>query len=227
MAEAPPPTETIYVRLLDEGTDVWRPTQGRRVGPMTYEVLPAPGNAPQDETWEFTPGRIVKCGWQPDIGGSGLIVSALALAPPDLLARPRSVVEFLGRRDPGHAPWIDTLIDGKPLEQIVAAATGTRTKDPSDLQGSDPHMLLPPHGNLLGGLGRIQPLLCSGCREPGCHPVDTAIEVFDDVVVWSEFTEGNHPTQLPSIGPFVFDRKQYEAAVALAVEWDTADDAGR
>lgn len=227
MTTPPPPPDTIYVRLLHEGTDVWRPTRGRRVGPMTFEILPTPDYDAGAERWEFAPGSIVNCDWQPNIGVPGPIVSALALAPPEVRARRRSVVVFVGRRDPGYAPWIDTLIDGKPLEQIVATATGTRTKDPSDLQGSDPHMLLPPHGNLLGGLGRIQPLLCSGCREPGCHPVDAAIEVYDDVVVWSEFTEGNHPTQLPSIGPFVFDRKQYEAAVALAVEWDTADDAGR
>lgn len=219
MTTAPSPTETIYVRLLDEGTNVWRPTQGRKVGLMTYEVLATSDYDPQGEQWEFAPGRIVKCGWQPKSGGPALIATEPAVAPPDLRARPRSVVEFVGRRDPGYAPWIDTLIDGKPLEQIVAETLGTRTKDPKDLQGSDPHMLLPPHGNLLGGLGRIQPLLCSGCREPGCHPVSAAIEVFDGEVVWSEFDEGNHPTRLSSVGPFVFDRKQYEVAVARAVEW--------
>lgn len=228
MVEPPPPPDTIYVRLLHEGTDVWRPTQGRRVGPMTYEVLPAPGNAPQGETWEFTPGRIVKCNWQPNIGGPGLMVSALALAPPDLLARPRSVVEFLGRRDPGYAPWIDTLIDGKPLAQIVEAAEELRErKGAGPWEGSEPYELLPPKGSLLGGHGGVQLLVCAGCREPGCDPVFAAIEVFDDVVAWSEFHQGNVTTNLPSVGPFVFDRKQYEAAVARAVEWDTADDAGR
>ncbi len=40
--------------------------------------------------------------------------------------------------------------------------------------------------------------------------------IFDDVVVWSEFEEGNVTAKLPSMGPFVFDRKQYEAAVARA-----------
>jgi hypothetical protein len=213
------PTETIYIRLLDEGTDVWRPTLGRRVGPMTYEVLPTPNYDPGDEKWEFVPGRVVRCGWQEKSVGPALIASGLAVAPLDLSGRPRNVVDFVGRRDPGYAPWIDTLIDGKPMEQIGAATTGTRTKDPKGLQGSDPHMLLPPHGNVLGGLGRIQALLCAGCREPGCHPVSAAIEVFDDVVVWSEFEEGNVTTKLPSMGPFVFDRKQYEAAVARAVEW--------
>jgi hypothetical protein len=217
---APAPTETIYVRLLDEGTVVWRPTQGRKVGPMTFQVLPTPRYDPKNERWEFVPGRVVNCRWEERSGGPAFIACEPAAAPADLRAHPRSVVEFVGRRDPDYAPWIDTVIDGKPLEQIVATSIGTRTKDPKNLQGSDPHMLLPPHGNLPGGLGRIQPLLCSGCREPGCHPVSAAIEVFDDVVVWSEFEEGNVTNKLPSIGPFVFHRKQYEAAVARAVEWD-------
>lgn len=228
MAEPPPPTETIYVRLLHEGTDVWRPTQGRRVGPMTFEVLAAPSHAPEDDELEFGPGSVVRCGWKPRSVGPALIATELAVAPPDLRSRPRSVVEFVGRQDPGYAPWIDTLIGGQPLEEVIASAGELpRPKEANHWQGAEPHTLLPPHGTLLGGRGALQLLVCAGCREPGCDPVHAAIEVFDDVVVWSEFTEGNHPTQLPSIGSFVFDRKRYEAAVARAVEWNTADDAGR
>ncbi len=48
---------TIYVRLLDEGTDVWRPVRASRVGSSTYEITRQP--VPQDEVWSFQPGDIV------------------------------------------------------------------------------------------------------------------------------------------------------------------------
>jgi hypothetical protein len=50
----------IYVKLLDEGVDVWRPVTAALVGPeRTYEVL---GEEPLDERWEFGPGTVVVCG---------------------------------------------------------------------------------------------------------------------------------------------------------------------
>ena len=209
------------MRLLDEGTDVWRPTQGRRVGPMTFEVMPTPDYSAECQEWEFAPDRVVVCRWEAKSGGRTSIACGPALTPPDLRTRPRNIVEFVGRSELGDAPWIDTVVDETPLEQIVAAAEELKgRKGAGPWQGSEPHELLPPRGSLLGGRGGVQLLVCAGCREPGCDPVYAAIEVFDDVVVWSEFGQGNVTTRLPSVGPFVFDRKQYEAAAARAVEWD-------
>lgn len=54
-------TEEIQIRLLDEGVDVWRPTRGLRVGPMTFKVMPTPSYNPDDEKWEFVPGSVVVC----------------------------------------------------------------------------------------------------------------------------------------------------------------------
>lgn len=223
MTTHPSPTEKIYVRLLGEGSDAWAPAIGRKVGTMSFEVLrPADYNLDAEE-WQFPPGTIVLCDWRRDRGEPKLLAAARAVAPPDFLARPRSVVEFVGRRDPTDAPWIETLIDGKPLEQIVAAAEELKErKGAGPWLGSEPYELLPPGGNLLGGRGAVQLLVCAGCREPGCDPVYAAIEVFDGEVVWSGFHQGNMTTKLPSVGPFVFARKKYESAVARAVEWDAA-----
>ena len=33
---------TIYVRLLNEGVDVWRPVRARRLGDATYEIATDP-----------------------------------------------------------------------------------------------------------------------------------------------------------------------------------------
>lgn len=51
---------TVYVKLLDEATDVWRPTQAEPLGEMTAKLLPPPDYDPHDEHWEFPPENIVK-----------------------------------------------------------------------------------------------------------------------------------------------------------------------
>ena len=53
-------TTTIHVRLLNEGTDVSRPTEGRAMGDGVYEILPTADYDPLDEEWEFPPGSRVR-----------------------------------------------------------------------------------------------------------------------------------------------------------------------
>jgi hypothetical protein len=48
---------TVFVRLLDEGTDVWRPVSARRMSASTYQLSEEP--APEEETWSYPPGEIV------------------------------------------------------------------------------------------------------------------------------------------------------------------------
>jgi hypothetical protein len=54
-------TIEIYIPLLNEGTDVWRPTQGLLLGADAIQVLPTPNYNPADEEWQFPPGTKVKC----------------------------------------------------------------------------------------------------------------------------------------------------------------------
>ncbi len=61
---------TVLVRLLDEGTEVYRPVDAVRVGENTYVLLATVGYAPDDETWEFVPGSHVRCELR-DFGGVG------------------------------------------------------------------------------------------------------------------------------------------------------------
>src|SRR3546814_15174699 len=53
-------TTTIYVALLDEGTDVWRPVQAAQRTDGSYIILSTNGD-PEDEKWQFTSGSIVQC----------------------------------------------------------------------------------------------------------------------------------------------------------------------
>jgi hypothetical protein len=52
---------TIYIRLLGEGTEVYRPTRGEEIRNAVFKVRPTENYDPEDETWEFPPGAIVAC----------------------------------------------------------------------------------------------------------------------------------------------------------------------
>jgi len=51
-------TTTVYVTLLDEGVDVWRPVQAEHLGGDLYRLT---GERPDDEVWPFSPGDVVRC----------------------------------------------------------------------------------------------------------------------------------------------------------------------
>jgi len=50
----------IFVYLLEEGTDVWRPTDAVSIGDGLFKILPTSGYDPEDEVWEFPPGSIIR-----------------------------------------------------------------------------------------------------------------------------------------------------------------------
>jgi hypothetical protein len=51
---------TIFVALIDEGTDVWRPVQARPLGGDLYRIIGVEADV-SDEVWQFSPGAIVRC----------------------------------------------------------------------------------------------------------------------------------------------------------------------
>lgn len=51
---------TIYIRLLEEGTEVLRPTEAEELGDGLFMLLPTPNYNPEDEHWEFGPGSVVR-----------------------------------------------------------------------------------------------------------------------------------------------------------------------
>lgn len=52
---------TVYVKLLEEGSLAYRPTQAEEVEPGVYRLLPTEHYDPEDEVWEFLPGTVVRC----------------------------------------------------------------------------------------------------------------------------------------------------------------------
>ena len=52
--------QQIYIYLLDEGTDVWRPVQALELDDGSFRI-PSDAQVPDGETWEFNPGDTVRC----------------------------------------------------------------------------------------------------------------------------------------------------------------------
>jgi hypothetical protein len=48
-------TKDIFVRLLDEGVDVWRPVVSEHIHDNVYRIADQPYDR-NIETWEFAPG---------------------------------------------------------------------------------------------------------------------------------------------------------------------------
>ena len=62
---------TVYVALLDEGVDVWRPVKAESLGKGRYRLV---GPVPETEIWQFSPDSIVRCeSRQFEDGHSGLV----------------------------------------------------------------------------------------------------------------------------------------------------------
>ena len=65
------------------------------------------------------------------------------------------------------------------------------------------------------GDGRAALLACAGCGEPGCWPLRARIEASPEAVTWSDFQQPHRPEwSYAALGPFVFERAQYDAEVA-------------
>lgn len=63
----------IFVGLLDEGVDVWRPVQARPLDRGLFRIIGVEADT-SDETWQFPAGAIVKCEYKQFAdGGSGMI----------------------------------------------------------------------------------------------------------------------------------------------------------
>lgn len=71
-------TETIYVALLDEGVEVWRPVLAVRRAQGLFEIVSK--NDSQTEAWEFPSGSLVRCETKQLSEGSCLV--AIELKPP-------------------------------------------------------------------------------------------------------------------------------------------------
>lgn len=67
---------TIYVALLNEGVDVWRPVDAVPTGQNAYRIL---GEVPALEEWEFPPGSTVRCESKVLSGGETRLIAVASV----------------------------------------------------------------------------------------------------------------------------------------------------
>ena len=63
---------TIFVALLDEGTEVWRPVTATQVGPDQYRIESLNPDE-EGERWAFQQGETVLCEPRTLSGGDALV----------------------------------------------------------------------------------------------------------------------------------------------------------
>lgn len=73
-----PVTSTIFIRLLDEGIDVWKPVEANQIDADIFEIVSDNPN-PEDEKREFTRGQRVRCTEKVSQDGDVILV-AVAVA---------------------------------------------------------------------------------------------------------------------------------------------------
>lgn len=147
-----------------------------------------------------------------------------------------NTIEFRRQPDPDASRDIVTVfIDGRSLIDLIAhyerphAEAAGRPSAAGHYVGLDIAKVVPPSRLLLGEVdgwycchpGIVTLLTCT-CGELGCGSVNCFIALSDDRVVWSEFRgqlgpigpDGQRRKSYAGLGPFEFDRVQYEGALA-------------
>ena len=73
----------IFVALIGEGTDVWRPVEAEPVDSHGF-CITGQNPDPDGEVWEFTQGELVRCEHRTFSGGSPGLVASQKLELPGL-----------------------------------------------------------------------------------------------------------------------------------------------
>ena len=136
----------------------------------------------------------------------------------------------IGQRDDPAEGMVDAVVvfindrDLKDLARDVELPFATRDGKPDragSYVGLPVEAVLFPSRRMLGEPedcwddweGRISVLGC-GCGVVGCWPLQVRITVQDDAVVWNDFRQPHRKGwRHDDLGPFVFGRKAYEAAL--------------
>ena len=66
----------VYVALLGEGTNVWRPVDATKIRDDIFRI---DGAAPNDEEWQFAQGAMVRCVRRNHSGDQSELVAVEAL----------------------------------------------------------------------------------------------------------------------------------------------------
>ncbi|HEX7295557.1 MAG TPA: hypothetical protein VF251_07380 [Pyrinomonadaceae bacterium] len=146
------------------------------------------------------------------------------------------VIEFISRpfRDDDRDSGIQIKINGRDLVELVRAVENPFASKEGHASIAGAYAGLPPNDDtcppskhFLGEpahpiyrYGEKTQVLGCECGEPGCWPLICLIEARPTRVKWSEFDQPHrtnqrtkNPWRYDGLGPFEFDRGQYERAL--------------
>lgn len=129
--------------------------------------------------------------------------------------------------DRGRRPWIIPVIDGEDLRDCLHAILSPGTPPP--VHRSHGGIPVTPFGPPLAHhylarrgapfeSGRL-PVLGCACGIVDCWPFLARIVVDEDFVVWEDFSQGREAECYAALGPFRFDRGEYEAELERIEAW--------
>ncbi|WP_433540903.1 hypothetical protein ACQP10_03930 [Streptosporangium sandarakinum] len=125
----------------------------------------------------------------------------------DFVVDGRSLLEIVAERNPGNADMASALWLAPALEDDDAVGWMLgRCASPLDD-------------------GRVPLYVCPECGDLGCGALTAVVEVFSDQVVWrdlgwqTDYRDEVDYGDFIGLGPFVFDRVQYEAALSVVPEF--------
>ena len=136
---------------------------------------------------------------------------------------------------------VDIVINGQRLIDLArevelpfAEAEG-RLVHAGEYQNLPPRAVFLPSRSWLPENGEeiTELLICGFCGTWGCWPLEARITVEDERVVWSDFCQPHRSKSKPPVwrydrlGPFVFDRRQYEAELGKMLADETYQEAKR
>ena len=137
-------------------------------------------------------------------------------------------IEFLVGpfEDSDEIQQVVPVVDGVPLDEMIASFEEARgfdvvggygglVLDFFKFGGLDHYFLGAIDHRYFSKLGKIAVLACADCGEVGCWPLHAAVSIDRDSVTWSEFEQPHRKGRdYTGFGPFVFNRDEYEAALA-------------
>ena len=77
-ASTVPNRTTIFVALVDDGTEVWRPVAAERISDDRYLIVGVCDT--EDEVWQFSPGSVVRCELRESAGGESALAAVELVA---------------------------------------------------------------------------------------------------------------------------------------------------
>jgi hypothetical protein len=139
----------------------------------------------------------------------------------------RSGITFSSGSGKSERNYVDFLIDGKSLSDHSASlgydlvSVLAREWIPEERERSVRRLLLAEPADFPNN--RRSLLVCSECGDLGCGALSISIDITEGEVTWADFGYQNNYDEeiwakgLGELGPFRFDRSQYENALAGAM----------